>query len=156
MKFLLSLSLMLAVVCITGGQTFAAPPPRDKTKVKLHILPLECVLEKINNGITDIHSLKPADCKKRIDSVSPPPFTDSGDISIIPLPYYAGQNAEDSDSASSDISIKDLRLDANEQASVPERNLFIRAISMVLQTMAGILVFFFIGYVVLKNFFELL
>jgi hypothetical protein len=42
------------------------------TKVKIRVVPLECIIEQINNGITEIYFLEPLECDDIINPKPPP------------------------------------------------------------------------------------
>lgn len=156
MKILPPILLFAALTSLIGlsfsNKASAAPPPTDKTKVRLHILPLECVLEKINNGINNIHSLTPADCKKKIKSIPRSPFDEpGGGVFVTPLsPNGDTFNTENPP----EISVEDNGL--NISPSILIKNLFTGGITAIFQTIVGIIVLFFIGYAFIRRFFDFL
>jgi hypothetical protein len=153
---LLPLTPLLAIICLVGivfsGSVSAAPT----SKARLHILPLKCVLEKINNGITDIHLLTPADCKKKIKNIQDLPLIEPGeDVLITPISSYAGPlKTEGVQQNPSEILIEDFGFNAN--TSISGKNLFIRGITLILLITTGILALISVSYVFITGLFKFL
>jgi hypothetical protein len=105
------------------------------TKARLHVLTMECVLESINNGITDISSIKPSDCEKEVGSSPPLPVPDSQGrpVTISPSPDLAPQqqNFQQADS------IYDVQLNAGQFGTLPEPNLFVKGVTTLFQALVA-------------------
>lgn len=156
MNFFLSAFLLAVAICLTGiasgGQVSAAS--QDKTKLKIYVVPLNCVLEKINDGINDISSLQPADCKKKIHSVSPPPFINpDGDITATPLPQYANglDPTGSGEETTSELVIENSDLKVGGGTTI--FNIFANGVTLVIQAAIAIFVIFLVGYVLLRRLF---
>jgi hypothetical protein len=149
----------LIIVCILGislsGNVSAAPS--INTKVRLHILTLECILENINNGVSQIQFLQPSDCKEKIKSVSPNPFIQPGNLSAIPFPQNGSLIVDSSQPQSStSFKIEDLQIETGEGgAVVTERNLIAKIIILLFQITGFILLPFFLTYAVVKRLYAL-
>ncbi len=159
MKSLLSTSLLAVTICLIGlaynSEAYAAS--QDETKLKIYVVPLKCVLEKINDGINDISSLKPADCKKKIQSISPPPFIEpDGGIIASPLSDYPGAFSEAGlqEKAPSELVIEDPDIKLGTEATVPK--IFAKGTTLVLQVTTSIFIIFLIGYIFIRRLFGFL
>lgn len=79
--FLLGFFISVGVLAIGGGTSSAA----SHSKTQVRIVPLECVIEEIHNGITETHFLEPAECEEKLNPLSPLPPSSPEDVLLRPL-----------------------------------------------------------------------